>query len=70
VVWLHISIERKWFATSHGSFLDDKANPMIIVDDPNSSSSIYKSLSISFGRLVPEFQRLRIVKFFMLQEPS
>jgi len=69
VVWLWISIEKKWLATSHGSFLDDKTNPMITVDDPNSSPSIYKSLSISFGRLVPivpKSQRLRIVKCFML----
>jgi len=62
LVWLWISIERKWFSTSHGTFLDDKYNPMVILDDPNSSSSIYKILSISLGRLVPivpEFQRLK-----------
>ena len=56
----------KWFATSHGSFLVIKPIPWILWMILTPPLSI-KACPFAFDKLVPEFQRLRIVKF-MLQE--
>ena len=62
MVWLRISIEGKWFATSHGSFLVIKPIPWILWLILTPSPLSIKACPFALGKLVivivSEFQRL------------